>query len=320
MEIMDFCQKVGKSLRAYVGEMVTVHVKEIVKNNGIVLHSIVVTEKEMNISPNIYLDQLHEAYEGGETFRDIMDEVLCIYEESRIKENLDMSFFLNYETMKNQVVYKVISYEKNKELLTRIPHITFLDMAIVFYCHVPNRELGSATILIYNNHLDMWKITREQLYQDAKRNTPRIMPASLMSIEDVMKEMFKQDTPIGKMADADEEGNMEDTIRQFVESMTDHVMKGKMFVLGNQMKLFGAAVMLYEQLLEKISNKMEKNLFILPSSIHEVILIPDDNQQEAEELWKMVCEINATQVEPEEVLTDSVYYFSRKNKKMEKLF
>lgn len=315
MEIMDFCQKVRSSLSVCVGERVTVNVKRIVKNNGIVLHSIVISEKEMNISPNIYLDEFFKAYEEGETFRDIMDEVIRIYEESRMKENMDMSFFLEYENMKNRVVYKIISYEKNKDLLVQVPHIPFLDLAIVFYCHVPKRELGSATILIYNNHLDMWKITKEQLYQDAKRNTPRIMPARLLAMEEVMKELLMKEIKVGK----EEEGKNE-IAQQLMEALAEETISGKMYVLGNQMKLFGAAVLLYEHVLEAIADKIQSNFFILPSSIHEVILIPDDEEMEAEELWKMVCEINATEVEPEEVLTDSIYYFSRKNKKIEKLF
>ena len=113
---------------------------------------------------------------------------------------------------------------------------------------------------------------------------------------------------------------MQKAAEKLKHSLSDSIIEGKMYVLGNRMKLFGAAVLLYDGLLEKIADQIKKNFFILPSSIHEVILIPDDEDQEAEELWKMVCEINATQVEPEEVLTDSVYYFSRKNKKIEKLF
>ncbi len=91
-------------------------------------------------------------------------------------------------------------------------------------------------------------------------------------------------------------------------------------MLGNERKLFGAAAMFYRDTIEEFSDEMGKSIFILPSSVHEVILVPDDGLQEPEELWKMVCEINETQVEPEDVLTDSVYYFSRKCKKIKKLF
>lgn len=314
MEIMEFCNKVKKNMMAYVGEETRVDVKRITKNNGIILHSIIVTEKEKNISPNIYLDDLYEAYEKGETFRSVMEEIVQIYRDSKRKKNMDMSFFLDYDSMKERVVYKIISYEKNKELLLQVPYIPFLDLAIVFYCYVPQKEFGSATILIYNNHLKMWKITKERLLQDAERNTERIMPARILSIEEMMKEVFAQELS----AESPEKQVEEDWLLSADKNGSGE--DGRMYVLGNNMKLFGAASMLYKGLVENFADKIGKNLFILPSSIHEVILVPDNGDMEARELWEMVCEINATQVEPEEVLTDSVYYFSRKFKKIERLF
>lgn len=311
MEIMDFCQKVKRSLAAEIEEGITVSVKQIIKNNGVVLHSITVSKTGMNISPNIYLDGLYAAYEEGETFRAIMNEVRKLYEESKIKSSIDMSFFLDYEKMKERVVYKVIGYERNKELLSQVPHVLFLDMALVFYCHVPQKELGCATILIYNSHLKMWKVTKERLYWDAQRNTPYILPPRIISIEKMMKEIFFG-CPIKGISEETGEGG-QDMASKLEES-------GRMYVLGNEKKLFGAATIFYNGVLEEFSDKMNRSLFILPSSLHEVILVPDDGLQEPEELWKMVCEINETQVEPEEVLTDSLYYFSRKCKKIKKLF
>ena len=114
MEIMEFCKKVKKSLGIYIGSGASVNIKQVMKNNGIVLHSIMVAEKERNVSPTIYLDGLHEAYEEGETFSKVMEEILQIYEESRMKKNMDMDFFLDYGRMAGQVVYKLIRYESNR--------------------------------------------------------------------------------------------------------------------------------------------------------------------------------------------------------------
>ncbi len=323
MEIMEFCKKVKKSLGIYIGDEAAVSVKRIVKNNGIVLHSILITEKEMNISPNIYLNGLHEAYEKGETFHKIMTEILRIYEESRMSESLDMGFFLDYGSMKEKVVYKLISYDNNRELLQQVPHIPFLDMAIVFYCHVPGKELGSATILIYDSHMKLWGITKEALYEDAKRNTRRILPLHMLTVEEIMQEIFMQDLKrergekSGKSS-GEEEGRM--AAGQPQDFMPESRRNAGMYVLGNQKKLFGAAVILYDGVLEKLAETLGSSFFLLPSSIHETIAVPDNGMQKAEDLWKMVCEINATQVEPEDVLTDSVYYFSRKKRKLEKIF
>ena len=297
-----------------IGEEMTLSVKQITKNNGVVLHGITVSKDGMNISPNIYMDGLYAAYEEGETFRAVMDKVRRIYKESKPEASVDMSFFLDYEKMKEKVVFKAVGYARNKELLRQIPHILFLDMALVFYCHVPQKELDSATILVYNSHLKMWGVTKERLYWDAQKNTPRILPARILSMEEMMKEICSVDE-IG-------EGKMEDMEQTAEENAPDSGFGkgGRMFVLGNEKKLFGAAAMFYRDTIEEFSDEMGKSIFILPSSVHEVILVPDDGLQEPEELWKMVCEINETQVEPEDVLTDSVYYFSRKCKKIKKLF
>lgn len=313
MEIMEFCQKVKRSLAAEIEEGITLSVKQIVKNNGVVLHSITVSKTGRNISPNIYLDGLYDAYEGGATFRAVMNEVRRIYEESKMEAGIDMSFFLNYERMKGRVVYKVIGYERNKDLLCQIPHVLFLDMALVFYCHVPEEELGCATILIYNSHLKMWNVPKERLYWDARRNTERLLSPRIISIEEMMKEVFSGGL-IKEIPEEKEEGCISLDFGPKPEA------DGRMYVLGNEKKLFGAAVMFYNDVLDEFSDRLKKNLFILPSSVHEVILIPDDGLQEPEELWKMVCEINDTQVEPEEVLTDALYYFSRNCKKIKKLF
>ena len=190
MEIMEFCQKVKRSLAAESEEGIKISVKEITKNNGIILHSITISKTGMNISPNIYLDGLYDAYESGRTFRSVMNEVRKIYEESKMESSIDMSFFMDYEKMKEKVVYKVIGYERNKELLRQIPHILFLDMALVFYCYVPKKELDCATILIYDSHLKMWGISKERLYWDAQRNTPHFLPPRILSMEEVMNDIF----------------------------------------------------------------------------------------------------------------------------------
>ncbi len=313
MEIMEFCGKVKKNLALYAGEGVNVSIKETVKNNGVVLHGIMVTEKGRNVSPNIYMDGLYETYEKGGAFGRVMEEVYHIYEESRLEGNMDIGFFLDYGIMKDRVVYKLISYENNRELLGQVPHIRFLDMAVTFYCHVPKAGMESATILVYNSHLNVWNITEERLLKDAGKNTPRILPPRLLSIEEMMQEIFVRDT-CGKKDDRSGDGGL------FSAAGDGNGLKSKMYVLGNREKLFGAAVLLYEGVLERIADTFGCGFYVLPSSIHEVILVPEGKGEDAFGLWKMVCEINATQVEPEDVLTNSVYHFSGKNRKLEKIF
>ncbi|WMC92289.1 DUF5688 family protein [Kineothrix sp. MB12-C1] len=327
MEMIEFCKGVKKELEVSLGEAAAISINQITKNNGVVLNSVVIAREDRNISPNIYLDEFYKDYKEGREFKDIIEEIHLIYKESRFQGNLDMSFFLDYGKMKSMVAYKVIGYERNRKILEEVPHIRFLDMAIVFYCNISEKELNNATILIYNNHLGIWGITQEVLYKDAKRNTKKLLPPRIIPIERMMREIFSEDLKkefsTGKIVEENlmpDEEWFENAAEQLFSSVTEYDSSGKMFVMGNESKLFGAIAMIYDSTLKDFSAQISSDLFILPSSIHEVILIPDDGKQIAYELWRMVCEINDTQVEPEDVLTDALYYYSRKNNNIKKLY
>ena len=153
----------------------------------------------------------------------------------------------------------------------------------------------------------------------------RILPPRLLTIEEMMQEIFVQDLHQTDGKNSRKDIRMEGDWTAAAEGQMRNSMAGNehnagMYVLGNRKKLFGAAVILYDGVLEKLAEMLGSSFFLLPSSIHEMIAVPDNGAPKAEELGEMVCEINATQVDPEDVLTDSVYYFSRKNRKLEKIF
>ena len=89
-----------------------------------------------------------------------------------------------------------------------------------------------------------------------------------------------------------------------------------MYVLSNKSKLNGSGCILYQNLLRSLGKKLESDFYILPSSVHEVLLIPADDQDSYEELTAMVQEVNATQLANEEILSDHVYYYSREAEKL----
>ena len=85
-----------------------------------------------------------------------------------------------------------------------------------------------------------------------------------------------------------------------------------MYVLSNQKRVFGAAGLLYDRVLSDAGVRLEDDFYVLPSSVHEVILVPDHVAGSEKELRIMVHEVNHTQVEPEEILSESVYHYDRK--------
>lgn len=213
----------------------------------------------------------------------------------------DIRPFLNYDSIRRNIVYKLINTEQNRALLEDLPHIGFLDLSVIFQCMVSQDEACYASILIHNTHLKLWDITVAELYQEAKKNTPLIMPYELKSMEEVLCEITEAENP--------EEFDHDRCMAEFEDSVP-------MYVLSNKKRIEGAACMLYPGLIRDISDRIGSGLFIIPSSVHELLLLPAETMEEAEALRSMIKEINDTQVEPDEMLSHSLYYYDREEEKI----
>lgn len=209
---------------------------------------------------------------------------------------VDMKYFLEYANVKNNIVYKLIHTERNRELLEDIPYIKFLDLSIVFQCLFSQKESHLETLLIHNVHTKLWGVTVEELYRAAEENTQKILPYELRNMTDVMDEILE--------AEGTEEFKQEDC-------MAEPESNKLMYVLSNQKIIEGAVSMIYPGLLKDFSDRMGSSFYIIPSSVHEVLLLPAENPEDRENLKDMVKEINDTQMEAEEILSYSLYWFDK---------
>lgn len=275
----EFIEKIRKAMCSYCGKEYQIEIDLVRKNNGAVYHGLTVMGKERNVFPTIYVDELYQEYADGMSFKAVMDQVIGIYEKHKIDQTLDVEFLTDYEWVKERVLCRLIGYEKNRELLMEVPHIGFLDMAIVFYCRAQHDALGSIMVLIKNGLCRLWEADAEELMQFAEKNTPRILPPEIISMKDI--------------------------------TGMEEASAAQLYVLGNQSKQFGAVSILYPDVLKRFSEKVEADVWILPSSVHEVILMPKTQERSGAELKSLVAEINRTQIAKEEVLTDSVYFYER---------
>lgn len=293
MEFTNFTTLVQREVEKRAGENYRVKLNDVMKNNGVVLRGITLMQDDSNISPTIYLNPYYDAYENGDTtLETVIDEVIDTYERNKINRSIDMKFFLNYETVRSRIIFKLINTEKNRELLRDVPYIPFHDLSIVFQCLVSEERFGNASILIHNVHLQLWKVNARELYECALENTPLLQGYELADMDTVLEEM----KALGGIDDEE------------IEDMQQEV---PMYVLSNKSRINGASCILYKDILKDFAMVVDKDLYVLPSSIHEVILLPSDGTQESEQLKEMVREINQSQVEKEEVLSDSVYYYRR---------
>lgn len=285
MDLLKFTEKIKNGLREFYGDQAKVVLENTIKNNGIERCGISIRGKS-NLALVVYMEKFYEEYKSGKTIGEIVYEITKINEKNKKEKSLDIDFLRDYEKVKKKLVWRLVNHERNKKRLEDIPHIPCMDLEMVFYCEMYDETLGNISILIQNEHCDLWKIDAEQIKEDAIENTQRILPAQCVHLSEVLLCEKNENT---------EEG---------------------MYVLSNQHLTYGAAAMLYSGELEKFAEKKGCNLYILPSSVHEVLIIPDRGKEDPKMLMKMVRKINREMVSEEEILSDSVYYYDREKKEI----
>ncbi|MSS63094.1 DUF5688 family protein [Velocimicrobium porci] len=319
--IVQFIDAVINKLRCYMGEEYEITKDSVIKNNGTKLESILILKKGEKVTPSIYIKEFYEEFCHGRSVDSIVEEILCCYENcKREKELLNNTLDISFEAVKNRIIYRLVNYEKNKELLEQIPHFKFLDLAIVFHCLIRKDTNEIGTIQVTNDWLNEWKIDKKELLKLASINTPRIFPARICTMEEVIEEIIKQD--IQRVLDhytmesmpVLEEEYKEKVIESVMNSLTGGLKKSDsppIYVLTNTCGRNGAGTLIYEDVIRDFAETYQSDFYILPSSIHEVLLIPNDVKLEKEVLKAMVSDINGTQVPKEEVLSNQVYLYSR---------
>lgn len=213
----------------------------------------------------------------------------------------------DYEAVRDRICFKLINAEKNKELLKDVPYLPFMDLAIVFYILVDLCADGNATALVRNNMISVWgNPAIDDIYDIAKCNTQRLFRGHVASMMEVMTGIIAENDNVApELVDA----------FFSMDVYEDNFMP--MFVATNMSKINGATVILYDGLLKKFAEKVGGDFYILPSSLHEVILLPATGDMDVDYLIDMVRTVNATEVAPEEVLSDSVYKYIADEDRME---
>lgn len=329
MNFEKFISEIKIMVKEYLGNEVKVEDKSVLKNNGVKFTGIVILKENQNCVPNIYLNGYFEQYQRGRGICDIVCEILRYYEEHKIEKRVNIDCFSNFDSIKNKICYKLINYDKNRELLEEIPYIPYMDLAIVFYCVIDNECIGNGSILIRNEHLKKWHVNIEEVKRFAFSNTPNLLKGKITPMEDVICELMRKKVILDIENSIQEQTDSciritEDMVEPIIQEMLGKIYteaKGpKMYVAGNESKNFGAAVILYEKLLMDFAEKIQSDIYILPSSVHEVILIPVENEtDEVQKLKDMVYEVNHTELPKEEILSDSVYFFKRSEGSITKL-
>lgn len=262
------------------------------KNNGVLLDSIIIHTPNCNISPTIYMDVFYEMYMSGMELEEVAVRILAAYYKGRPKKEINLDFFKDFEKVKPRIAYRLINAKENAELLEEIPHILFMDLAICFFYAFWDEQLGNGTITIYNKHMEWWGTNMRELMALACKNTPGLFPAEFETLKKVVETIYGEE----------------------LDEL--HSEACPLYVLTNEQKVQGAICLLYDGMLEQIANRIGGSFYVLPSSIHEVILFKESGEEDIHALHQLIREVNSTQLSVEERLSDYPYYYDKKVKKL----
>lgn len=250
-----------------------------------------------SISPTIYISDMYKEYLRTGDLQETMQNAA---------EAMDKAFQqtvlppLDLQAAKDNIIFQLVNTIQNEDMLQKMPHREFQDLSIIYRWVVSMDEKGFSSTMINNNLAKELGMGEEQLFKAAAENTRRILPPTVKSMNEVMREMFIADGMPPSMADL--------MIGEMEPEQT-------MWVISNECKISGAASMLYEDKLHKLAEKVGSDLYVMPSSVHEVIAV-SVNMGEPEQLAQMVAEINMDQVELGERLSNQVYHYDKDLRKI----
>ena len=278
-------------------------IQKIPRNNGIMLNGLTVTAGGQTAAPLICLEQYYEKFRAGRPLDALADEILNELRKDSDILHIDFSMLNDFEKIRDRIIFRLISTHANQTLLQDVPSVPFQDLSAVFYLFLENGPSGQMTALISRRHQRMWDVTTQTLYDLAEQNTPLLLPPELKSMAAVMNDIAREH--MGK---------------HYREGIVDELLPGHrdvpLFVLSNTSGLHGACAVLYPGVLKNFADQLEKDLVVLPSSIHEVLLLPYDDSMVFSEMSDMVADINQAAVAAEDRLSDQVYYYSRSDGEM----
>lgn len=298
MTYKKFKEAAEEELRNRLGSDYEFKTTKVPKNNGIILDGLSVRRKDSPAAPVMYMEHYYTRLRKGESFDSLMKELAGVCRQGLPPMQTALSVLNDFSKVKDKIVYSLIRTDTNEEILKDVPSVSYLDLSIVFYVYLEENRFGQIKALIRNNSMEKWGTTADELYLLACRNTPRLLPKSLETMRQVLKEMMEK-----HMGDGYEE--------KITDALLPEEEKVPMYVLSNAAGINGAAAILYPGALKAVADREKADMVILPSSIHEVVLVPYNEKTVMKEMDRMVYSINREHVILEDRLSDHAYLYSR---------
>ncbi|MGC4019973.1 MAG: DUF5688 family protein [Muricomes sp.] len=306
LEVKIFAEGVTQKIKDYLPKElqdVQCEVMEQQKNNGLNLVGICFQQPGQKIAPIVYMESFYDKVRQGRDLDVVMKEIVTICSQALCAKDLPEQLdFEDYNSVKDYLKVQVINTKANQKMLSHMPRKKLEDLSVICRIEFPSPDgqgVGSAKVT--NEILKKWEVSPEIVYQQALDNAEKVSPPVLMSMEGIMKEIL------------DDEKTGENLLEP---NSTGDIPKDMMYVLSNPERINGASVLAYPHLMEKVDALFPKGFYILPSSLHEVLVVPKEAGRSPKELGQMVREVNEQEVIQEEILSDRVYEYDKEKGKI----
>lgn len=279
-------QQIQEALSKKLGDSFRITIQKVFKPNR-ELDGLLIMAEDETVSPTIYLEPFYEALAGGIPIDHVVERILreyCLAKSGTA--DFDIEHLKDFEYAKSRMYTQLVNRHLNKNLLQDVPHAMFLDdFAIIVRCTVETSEDCDASFMVHNSHLNIWQTDSETVLSLAISNTLTEHDVELMPLGQLIRELV----PV------------------FPEERSSDC---NMWFMSNKKRTFGATAVLSDDVLKSFAEKHGSFCAIF-SSIHEVLLLPGFDISDTERLTEMNLEVNATQVEENEILGTKAYFYDK---------
>ena len=233
------------------------------------LDAISMIGENITMSPTLYFNNMYEYYNGTDaTIEELALKAFETMLEGVNQTEITENGLPDKDKFMNNIFFQVINTEKNKTLLLEHPHREYLDLSIIYRYAISLSDNDIATAMINYNLMDEFKLTEEELYEAAYKNTKKILEPKITS-----------------------------------PGFTGFYM------ITNDLNIFGANGILYKDIVAKEAKKLNTDIYLIPSSMHEFLIQPVSNMLKPKDLKEIIKDANENVIDPEDYLSDSLYIY-----------
>lgn len=298
MDYQEFVVQMRHLLEVrFAGTGIELEPSRVMKNNDCEKEGVLLRNGPQAAAPAVYFEDLYQMYTAGIPMDVIAERVA---EAARADYRIfppEMYDPEDFETMKSHITFRVLNTACNRKYLEDVVHVDYLDLSLTFYCTVITGNRGDVfSTKITEELMTKWGLDREQLLEIAKENTPQMLGVYLKEMKEVLLEIAEEESPEDK-----------EELLEVLENPDRNLM----YVLSNRPRHSGAVNMFVPGVLSELAGKLQDDLYIIPSSIHEVLLIPCSGHVKKEETDSMIASVNREVLQYQDILSDHLYIYRR---------